>query len=75
MFYTYGTQLMIEQELREARDMAQTYNLISMARMSEKEEPNRLLSAIFSLTRSAVGKFEELRSSQSIDQVEYKSTC
>lgn len=75
MFYTYGTQLMIEQELRAARDMAQTYNLISMARMSEKEEPNRLLSAIFTLTRNAVRKFEGLRSSQSIDPVEYRSTC
>lgn len=75
MFYTYGTQLLIDQELKAARDMAQTYNLIKMARMDENERSNGLLSTISSLARSVMHKFEGLKSSQSADQVEYTSTC
>lgn len=74
MFYTYGTQLMIDQELKAARDTAQTYNLIKMARMDDARS-NGLLSAISTLTRSVMHRFEGLKSSQSADQVEYTSNC
>jgi len=66
---------MIDQELKAARNVAQTYNLIEMARMRQQERSTGLLPAISSLIRSAMQMFEGLKSSQSVDQVESTSTC
>lgn len=75
MFYTYGTQQMIDQELKAARNVAQTYNLIEMARMHEQKRSTGLLFTISSLARSVMHRFEGPKSSKSVEQVEYTSTC